>query len=168
MDAVHRARDALTRAVADVSVYPGSAGLALLLGTHGLRKGSLAPSGAIAASALGFLTLASPLRVFGVTLLAFYFAGSRATKYKASVKAKLEGGRDGHLAGGRRDAIQVCCNALVGTVAARLYSAQSHTGCPLSPSPVDDWTSARFLVLLSTCFFAACMGTSLRLHELTN
>ena len=157
MDALHRA---IVRAVGDIALYPGSAALALLLGTHGLRKGSLSPSGAIAAAILGFLTLASPLRVYGVSLLAFYFAGSRATKYKASVKAKLEGGREGHLAGGRRDAIQVCCNALLGTVAARLHPTQSHTACPLSPVG-NEWTSPRFLVLLSTSFFGACMGTLL-------
>lgn len=150
--------DALHRAVADVTLYPGSAGLALLLGTHGLRKGSLAPSGAIAATVLGFLTLACPSRLHGALLLAFYFAGSRATKYKAAYKAKLEGGRDGHAAGGRRDAIQVGCNALVGTIAARLYDPPPAV-CPLSPSLDDSWTSPRFLVLLSTCFFAACMGT---------
>ena len=150
--------DALHRAVIDVTLYPGSAALALLLGTHGLRKGSLAPSGAVAAAVVGFLTLACSSRVFGVCLLAFFFAGSRATKYKAAHKAKLEGGRDGHAAGGRRDAIQVGCNALVGTIAARLYACSS-ASCPLSPSLDQSWTSPRFLVLLSSCFFAACMGS---------
>jgi hypothetical protein len=49
-------------------------------GLHGRRSGSLSLSGAICASALGYLVLANPLRVFGVCLLTFYFAGSQATK----------------------------------------------------------------------------------------
>jgi len=54
--------------------------LALLLALRGLRSTSLSKSGAVAALLYGYTTLASPLRVFGVCLLGFYLAGSKATK----------------------------------------------------------------------------------------
>ena len=102
--------------------YPGSLLLAIALGGHGLRKGSLSLDGAIAAAVLGFLTLAAPLRVFGVALLVrstsiaadrqvFYFTGSRATKHKAQIKAGLESERSQTAAEGQRNATQVACNA---------------------------------------------------------
>src|SRR5437016_13309732 len=54
--------------------------LALLLSGHGLRKKSLSPSGALAAFAVGFLMISGGVRLFGVALIGFYLAGSRATK----------------------------------------------------------------------------------------
>ena len=60
---------------------PFAAGLSVLLGVHGLRSGSLSLSGAFAAIVAGDLTLGLPdLRLFGALLIAFYLAGSRATK----------------------------------------------------------------------------------------
>jgi len=54
--------------------------LATLLSTHGLRKKSLSPSGALAAFIVGFLTMSGGTRAFGVPLIGFYLVGSRATK----------------------------------------------------------------------------------------
>jgi uncharacterized membrane protein len=54
--------------------------LALLLSGHGLRKKSLSPSGALAAFVVGFLMMSGGVRIFGVALIGFYLAGSRATK----------------------------------------------------------------------------------------
>ncbi|KAF8882951.1 integral membrane protein DUF92-domain-containing protein [Infundibulicybe gibba] len=54
--------------------------LSLGLSFHGLRKGSLSPSGSLAAFLVGFGTLNAPIHVFGVALLIFYLTGSRATK----------------------------------------------------------------------------------------
>ena len=54
--------------------------VAVGLATHGLRKGSLSSSGAVAAFLVGYGHLANPLKVFGVTLIFFYLAGSRVTK----------------------------------------------------------------------------------------
>lgn len=50
------------------------------LASHGLRKGSLSLSGAIAAFLVGYGHLANPVRAFGTALIFFYLAGSRATK----------------------------------------------------------------------------------------
>ena len=84
--------------------------LALLISLRGLRSSSLSPSGALAALLFGYLSLALPLRLFGVTLLGFYFAGSEATKLKHSIKSTYEELASGSE-GGRRNWVQVICNA---------------------------------------------------------
>lgn len=73
-----------------MQLYPGALLTAALLAGHGLRKGSLAVSGALAALAVGYISLATPLRSCGITLLAFYFVGSRATRVGHEIKARLE------------------------------------------------------------------------------
>jgi Integral membrane protein DUF92 len=90
----------------------------------GYRKRSLSLSGAAAAFLIGFTMMSIPLRVFGVTLIAFYLIGSKAreiafmfslgennispvlqaTKVGKSLKAKLE---EGHQEAGYRTAWQV-------------------------------------------------------------
>jgi len=54
--------------------------LALFLSAHGWRKGSLSASGAATAFVVGLLMMAGGTSVFGVALIGFYLAGSRATK----------------------------------------------------------------------------------------
>lgn len=93
--------------MAKSSLYPVPLLIATLLATHGLRKGSLSFSGAVAAFLVGYFHLACPLKFFGVGLIVFYLLGSRATKVKAAVKAKLEDGVEVGKPGGNRDAIQV-------------------------------------------------------------
>ena len=88
LPAVHRQqRDnaALPNLAATMSLYPIPFGIALLLAVHGLRKGSLSESGAIAAFLVGYGHLANPCKAFGVALIAFYFLGSRATKVRYRV-----------------------------------------------------------------------------------
>lgn len=100
-------------------------GLASLLAAHGLRKGSLAPSGAATAFLIGYLTMANPLPVFGVLLIVFYLTGSRLTKIKSGVKAKLEREAGSKAVehkskkGGQRDGWQVVCNGLTGELHSR-------------------------------------------------
>jgi hypothetical protein len=89
------------------TLYPVPLLIATLLAAHGLRKGSLAFSGAVAAFLVGYFHLACPLKFFGVSLIAFYLLGSRATKVKLKEKAKVEDGVDVNKPGGNRDAIQV-------------------------------------------------------------
>ena len=69
--------------------------LAVYLGSSGVRKGSLSPSGGLADFIVGFAMMAVRLRVFGVSLIAFYLVGSKATKLGKERKAKLE---EGHQA----------------------------------------------------------------------
>ncbi len=122
--------------------------IALALGWHGARKGSLNESGAVAATFLGWLTLANPNFSFGTLLLAFYFIGSRATKVNADIKATLEReavpnkpahkGAAPHKSatGGQRNATQVMCNALL---------RESGRTAPACQSGTDIWLTARRL-----------------------
>jgi hypothetical protein len=112
------------------NLYPVPGAIAVLLASHGLYKGSLSRSGAIAAFLVGYGHLANPLKLFGVSMIGFYLLGSRATKVrcepqlqesppctawtswrglkvKADIKAKLEDGPDPSKPGGNRDAVQV-------------------------------------------------------------
>lgn len=68
--------------MSEATQYPSALPISLLLALHGFRKGSLSPTGAVAAFAAGYGHIANPLKVFGVTLIAFYFLGSRATKVR--------------------------------------------------------------------------------------
>lgn len=138
----------------DLQPHPVALGLAAILATHGLRKGSLSISGAAAAFLVGYLTLANPFPGFGVVLIAFYLAGSRATKVKAGVKATLEregyeqagaGGRGkGYRKGpgehkssegGRRDAWQVLSNGLTGCLGALAFRVLHSGEVPPEYSP---------------------------------
>lgn len=132
------------------------------------RKGSLSLSGAILAGVFAVITLVlCPTLVFAIPLLVFFFAGSKATKYKAGVKAALEesehsapastkadfklrkksdekpnGTKAKDLSSGNRDAYQVACNGLVGTLACLVwvwqfgtffsYGTQEAIPCPVS------------------------------------
>ncbi|BEJ04785.1 hypothetical protein CcaverHIS641_0206020 [Cutaneotrichosporon cavernicola] len=103
------------------NLYPGAALVATGLAGHGYRKGSLSSSGAIAAWIAGYPHLANPLKLFGVTMIVFYLAGSRATKVKAAVKATLEDGPDPSKPGGNRNWVQVLSNSLPGAIVALIY-----------------------------------------------
>ncbi|OCF37543.1 hypothetical protein I316_00669 [Kwoniella heveanensis BCC8398] len=103
------------------ALYPGAALIATTLGLHGYRKGSLSLSGAIAAFLVGYGHLANPAKVFGVTMIGMYLLGSRATKVKVDVKAKLEDGPDPLKPSGNRNWIQVLSNSLPGLLAALAY-----------------------------------------------
>jgi uncharacterized membrane protein len=81
----------------------------LLLAAHGLQTKKLTRGGACMSVAVGWLLLAAGLKYF-VTLIAFYFIGSAATKFRSAAKMVLvsEGGGPGkaHVYG-RRGAQQV-------------------------------------------------------------
>lgn len=126
-----------------LETYPWCGLFAVVLGYHGFRSGSLSGGGAATAALLGYLTLATPLKTFAVSLLTFYFAGSRITKVpapsssppaplanpspsqvNARYKAQLSDPEHSpssptpRKAGGNRSSAQVCSNALFGTLCA--------------------------------------------------
>lgn len=82
----------------------GSGALALLLSVHGLRSKSLSPSGAGGAFVVATIMMAVPLRIFGISCIAFYLLGSRATKLGKKRKGELEAD---HTAAGYRTIWQV-------------------------------------------------------------
>jgi len=149
------------------------------LASHGLRKQSLSPSGALAAFFTGFTMLSVPVRSFGVSLIMFYLIGSRATKVGKALKAQLE---EGHQEAGRRTASQVFCNSCLALIASLLWSASFIPGsvassllpsvlvipgepydsdkwCPLSTSVTCGWSRA--LMFLALGHFACCLGDTL-------
>ncbi|KAG2428662.1 hypothetical protein HXX76_011367 [Chlamydomonas incerta] len=110
--------------------WAGAAAGAALIAGWGLRKGSLAPSGAAAAFVVGCGTLGSSLRL-GATLVAFFLSSSKLTAYKEELKEGLE---ENAKKGGQRSWVQVLCNGLVPTVLAVVYGVLA--GCvdlPLGP-----------------------------------
>ncbi|KAM0751494.1 hypothetical protein T439DRAFT_355413 [Meredithblackwellia eburnea MCA 4105] len=165
--------------------YPVTLAISTLLGYHGRRSGSLSFSGSVAAAILGYVTLANPLRLFGVSLLVFYFAGSRITKVASAYKATLEAPEhpqpppdpSGKKQGaGNRSAAQVCCNALVGALCAltwrTLYSGEAgselvdarswgHTAAGREWCAIEKGTWSRALVVAAVAFWAACSGDTL-------
>ncbi|GLC41178.1 hypothetical protein PLESTB_001529800 [Pleodorina starrii] len=110
--------------------WVGAAAGAAAIAGWGLRRRSLAPSGAVAAFLVGFGTLGASLR-FGATLVAFFLSSSKLTAYKEELKEGLE---ENAKKGGQRTWVQVFCNGLVPTILAVVYGILA--GCvdlPLGP-----------------------------------
>ena len=61
-------------------------------------------SGALAAFVVGFLMMSVSLRVFGISLIAFYGVATKATRVGKKTKSSLE---EGHDVAGNRNMWQV-------------------------------------------------------------
>ncbi|KAI8593618.1 integral membrane protein DUF92-domain-containing protein [Geranomyces variabilis] len=134
--------------------------LCSLLAAHGIRKGSLAPSGALAAFAVGLVTFVGARDanlLFAGVLIVFYLLGSKATKYKQERKRQLE---EDFRMGGQRTATQVLANGFTGAAACALHYF-------LVPNPAlacfGDLSSTAsrnhtLLVLLYVGHYACCCG----------
>lgn len=83
----------MSTAALPTNIYPGAALVATGLAAHGLRKGSLSQSGAVAAWIVGYASLANPLKLFGSSLIVFYLVGSRATRVSRRFGARAGGWR---------------------------------------------------------------------------
>lgn len=96
---------------------------------YGFKKRSINLSGAVAGIIVAILlTIASP--VYLVTLAAFFFSSSKATKYRTDVKMKIE--KDFKI-GGQRNWLQVLCNGGVGAFLALCHLIE----CGVGEKPVD-------------------------------
>ena len=126
--------------------------VAATLAKHGLAKKSLSESGAIAAFVVGLLSWGCGVR-FGLTLILFYYASSKLTKYKAKVKRRLE---DDYREGGQRDAKQVLSCSGFAVVLAVLYSFTGR----VAGAPVDHFADkgGAFVLCAYLGFFACCCG----------
>ncbi|KAF9242790.1 integral membrane protein DUF92-domain-containing protein [Melanogaster broomeanus] len=153
---------------------------ATLLSVNGAKSRKLSPSGAATAFVVGFLIMAASVRALGISLVVFYFVGSRATKYGKKRKAQLEAGF--HDAG-YRTGWQVLCNTFPAFVASIVWSVRftpdsvpwsflahavnvprgpiytSDTWCPLSPTISDGLSRALIFATLGQ--FACCLGDTL-------
>ncbi|KZT60511.1 hypothetical protein CALCODRAFT_106752 [Calocera cornea HHB12733] len=158
-------------------VLPPVVGLGLCV--HGLRRKSLSPPGAVAAFSIGAVSLSSPLRTFGSSLVLFYLLGSRATKVGKARKQALEEGAG--VGEGRRGVGQVLVGGGVGVLAAAgwamLFAGDRWPWAYCAPlvraagleqrafdlvhwSPLGDRRS-RALIMLSLGHFATCLGDTL-------
>ncbi|GBF93213.1 hypothetical protein Rsub_05945 [Raphidocelis subcapitata] len=131
---------------------------ALAIAAWGHRRGSLSPSGAVAAATVGLATLGCSLRL-GATLLAFFFASSKLTHFKEELKSGIE---EGAKRGGQRDWKQVLCNSGVPTLLAIGYGALA--GCldlPLGSLPgIEAWRADLITLLMGGFlgYYACCCG----------
>lgn len=125
--------------------------IAATIALRGRRSQSLSSSGATAAFLVGLLSWISSVR-FGSTLIAFYLASTRATRFKAASKAQLED--DFKTAHGNRSALQVLASSLPAVVLAVAYFCLFRFDSPLTPRfPIRST-----LLLAYLLFFAACAG----------
>lgn len=96
---------------------------------YGYKKKSVNFSGAVFGIIVALLlTIASP--VYLVTLAAFFFSSSKATKYRQDVKMKIE--KDFKV-GGQRNWLQVLCNGGVGAFLATCHLVE----CGVGERPID-------------------------------
>lgn len=128
--------------------------LATLMCVRGYRKRSLNASGAALAFVVGFVSCTASVR-FGLTLITFFVASSKATRVGAARKRKLE---DGHQEGGNRNWVQVAANGGLGTALAACYlwSTRQRGDAPEQPL---DFGAAPWHTLLQAaymCHYACC------------
>jgi uncharacterized protein (TIGR00297 family) len=125
--------------------------VSIRLATRGLERGSLSPTGAVAAFAVGLLSCGASYR-FGATLIAFYLAGTTATRFRAERKSKIEDGHRGAL--GQRSAGQVLASSAPAVVASSVYAWLFRYDAPVLPAfPLRSSLNLFYLL-----FFAACAG----------
>ncbi|EFA75688.1 hypothetical protein PPL_10741 [Heterostelium album PN500] len=146
-----------------------------LFAIHGYRKKSLSTSGVIAAWCVGMITCISSWS-FAVSLLSFYFSSSYLTKYKASIKKKIE---ENHLLGkfykqppfklasysntyhlksigGQRNYVQVLSNSLNAAVCGLVFLLFSFD--PRITFIDSDYKFDAFLICAVVGHYAACNG----------
>jgi uncharacterized protein (TIGR00297 family) len=125
--------------------------ISIRLSSRGLQRGTLSTSGAAAAFLVGLLACGASYR-FGATLIAFYLAGTAATRFRADRKAQFEDGHRG--AGGQRSASQVLASSAPAVVASSFYFWLYRYDAPVLPS----MGLRSGLNLFYLLFFAACTG----------
>ena len=91
--------------------------LATTLAYRGSKRKSLSLSGSVAAFVVGFIAFATSY-CHGTLLLIFYLTGSRVTRIKEEVKAKLE---YNYQPVGQRNCIQVLTNSVLASIVAILH-----------------------------------------------
>lgn len=118
---------------------------------YGYRKKSVNISGAIFGIIVAIiLTIASP--VYLVTLAAFFFSSSKATKYRQDIKKKIE--KDFKV-GGQRNWVQVLCNGGVGAFLALCHLVECGVGeraIDFENDYVASWLGEKLLVVDLTRF----------------
>lgn len=97
---------------------------------YGLRRGGINASGAVFGLICAVL-LSIASHPFLASLAAFFFSGSRATRFRAAAKRRIEADHRGGE--GRRNWVQVLCNAGMPTQLALIYLID----CGSGERPID-------------------------------
>ena len=128
--------------------------LATLMCVRGYQKGSLNASGAALAFVVGLISCTASVR-FGLTLITFFVASSKATRIGAARKRKLE---DGHQEGGNRNWVQVAANGGIGTALAAcfLWSTRQQGAAPEQPLCFGTQPWHTLLQAAYMCHYACC------------
>lgn len=124
----------------------------IVVSLYGLRKNSLDRSGAAAGLVVGFILSISCLH-FMASLLSFFLFASKATKFRSSVKKKIE---VDFKEGGKRNWIQVLCNGGPACVLAILYMWE--VGCADLPFDYSKRYAASWYAVAVTSAFACASG----------
>ncbi|KAJ1916256.1 galactokinase [Mycoemilia scoparia] len=123
-----------------------------LLLASSLKKKSLSTSGRLAATFVGLGTFTNDNLMFTSTLLIFFISSSFWTKYGASIKKKIDAD---YVEGGQRNAAQVLCNGLIGTLISIYYQTQFDG---MSPKDMTKEQNKLALLLMwaNIGFYACC------------
>ncbi|KAH7101982.1 integral membrane protein DUF92-domain-containing protein [Auriculariales sp. MPI-PUGE-AT-0066] len=134
--------------------------VAITVARRAYKRQSLSTSGAIAAVVVGYITLHMPTKAFGIAMLVFFFAASKATKTGKELKARLE---DGHAEAGNRTAWQVFCNSFPAAIAALLWEFLAPKYMPSRRCPTNSpyGQYGREFVFAALAQFACCLGDTL-------
>ncbi|EGG14193.1 hypothetical protein DFA_11962 [Cavenderia fasciculata] len=125
-----------------------------LLAGLAIKKKSLNRSGVVAAIVVGTLTCLCGW-TFAIALLAFYQSSSSLTKYKSSIKKKIEG--DAFQKGGQRNYIQVFSNSLTATIVSVIYFIYSSDRRNI-PIPDTAYPFECFLIGMIIGHYGCCNG----------
>nr|XP_034175827.1 transmembrane protein 19 isoform X2 [Osmia lignaria] len=124
----------------------------IFMALWGLKRKSVDVSGAVLGLFMGFiLTLTSFCHL--ACLFAFFVTSSKATKFRAHQKRKLE---TDFKDGGQRNWIQVLCNGGMATQLALLYLLD--VGCVEQPIHFDKYYRSSWLSIGILGAFACCNG----------
>ncbi|RKP39183.1 integral membrane protein DUF92-domain-containing protein, partial [Dimargaris cristalligena] len=130
-----------------------------LLMVRSFRNRSLSVSGCIAAGLVGLGTFSNDLVVFTVTLLVFFLASSKLTRFQSERKRAIEAH---HVEGGQRDMWQVFSNGWTGTLLAVLstYFFAGRATVPFygDTSAPGEGALRRALLLAYVAHYACCNG----------
>ncbi|PIK49287.1 putative transmembrane protein [Apostichopus japonicus] len=124
----------------------------LFMAIDAFKKKKLNRGGAFAAYVAGFITMICSYSFF-LGMTAFFYAGSKVTKYKASLKQNIE---DDYKEGGQRTWIQVFTNGFVGVLFSLHHALDS--GFQETPLDFEQYFHSTWLAMAVLSSFACCSG----------
>ncbi|CAD5117258.1 DgyrCDS6052 [Dimorphilus gyrociliatus] len=129
--------------------------LPMIIVRNGLKKKSLGTSGAVGSLIVGFIMTISNY-CFMAALLTFFYLGSKASKFRGSIKKSFE---DDFKEGGQRTWIQIVCNGVVATQLALFYVLEE--GCSEIIIDFKNKYTSSWLAIGVVSSLSCCCGDTL-------